>query len=204
MIHILTQSYAVIDPWFGRNECAIELDLGCGKGGFALDLAERYPERLVLASDVMLGRLRKVERRARHGDLGNIELLRANSVELVGYQLPAACVYRAHLLCPDPWPKARHRNKRLVTTDFLTRLARVLAPGGVFHFSSDHGPYLKDVKQIIARLPFFRPAPWLLSDITDLKTEFQLIWETAERKVPHLAYVRQHVGPDPTSGLASL
>ena len=41
----------------------VELDLGCGKGGFAAALAQSHPERIILAADVMLGRLRKVRKK---------------------------------------------------------------------------------------------------------------------------------------------
>ena len=129
MIHCLTNNYVTIDPWFGRPPCPIELDMGCGKGRFTLDLAALYPDRLVLGSDVMLGRLRRLARKIDRRGLRNIELLRANSLELVGYQLPDGCIRRLHLLCPDPWPKTRHRGRRLVTTDFLVRVARVLEHG---------------------------------------------------------------------------
>ena len=189
-IHMLTGTYRVIDPWFARDRCPIELDLGCGKGTFSADLAARFPGRLVLASDVMLGRLRKLRNKLQHRGLNNVELLRTNSRDLVGYQLPDACVNRLHLLCPDPWPKARHRHRRVITTDFMTRVARVLAPGGVFHFASDHAPYLHCLERILPALPCFHAAPDAIADIADLQTDFERVWRRDGRHVPHLAYVR--------------
>ena len=194
MIHLLTNTYAVIDPWFGRCPQPIELDMGCGKGRFALDLAAYYPDRLILGSDVMLGRLRRVARKVERRGLENVELLRAESIELVGYQLPDCSVRRLHLLCPDPWPKARHRHQRLITTDFLTRVARVLEPDGVLHIATDHTPYLLATKALLDALPFFAAAPDRLDDLRDLKTDFELTWEQRGKTVPHLAY-RRVMGP---------
>ena len=190
MIHLLTNTYQVIDPWFGRDQRPIELDLGCGKGRFALALAARYPERVILGSDVMLGRLRRLARKVDRRGLTNVELLRASNLELVHYQLPDGCIRRLHLLCPDPWPKARHRHKRLVTTDFLARVARVLELGGVLHVATDHEPYLDVFHGILQHLPFFQCDSSAVEDIADLKTDFELIWEEQGRRVPHLAYVR--------------
>lgn len=188
MIHILTGTYAVFRPGQGRNTEPAELDLGCGKGRFTLDLAARYPERTVLGADVMLGRLRKVARKAANRNLDNVELLRAANLELLAFQLPPASVRRAHLLCPDPWPKERHRDKRLVTTDFLCRLRRVLVPGGVLHLATDHEPYFVDWQRMLAALPFFVRDDAAIDDVADLKTDFELLWLKQGKPVPHMAF----------------
>jgi tRNA (guanine-N7-)-methyltransferase len=138
----------------------------------------------------MLGRLRKVAAKADRRGLRNLELLRANNLELVGYQLPDRSVQRIHLLCPDPWPKARHRHHRFITTDFLTRLARVLSPRGVLHLATDHLPYLDDIQRIVADMPLFHPAPEACDDVRDIKTDFELLWEAEGRSVPHLVFRR--------------
>lgn len=189
MVHIVTNTYSTLPPWFGHaGEMPIELDLGCGKGGFTLELAERYPERLVLGADLMLGRLRRLQRKVERRGLENVELLRAESLELVAFQLPDACVRRVHLLCPDPWPKNRHRAKRLVTSEFLGRVARVLVPDGVLHLSTDHPPYLAALRHIVDGLGIYRHAPDAMADIADLQTDFERQWRSRGKGVPHLCY----------------
>jgi tRNA (guanine-N7-)-methyltransferase len=194
-IHILTSRYDVIDPRFGRSaQPMLELDMGCGKGGFALALAARFPERLVLAADVMLGRLRKAARKGARQGLQNLELLRASNLELAGFQLPDACIDRLHVLCPDPWPKKRHGARRLLSSDFLSRLARVMKPGAVLHLATDDGEYLEIIKDTVAALPFFEPdlEKAGIADILDIQTDFEKRWLEMGRTVPHLAYTRKH------------
>lgn len=168
----------------------IELDMGCGKGSYALQLAERFPDRLIVASDVMLGRLRKLARRAGRRGLTNLRILRASHFELVGFQLPDNAVCRLHLLCPDPWPKQRHRGRRLTASDFLGRAARVIEPNGTLHVATDDVAYLSDITSLVERMPMFEPDPELarLRDILDLRTDFEQQWINRGRDVPHVSY----------------
>ena len=189
MLHDLCKTYAVIDPWFGRlPHVPIELDMGCGFGSFTLALAQRFPDRLVLGTDLNSNRLRKIEKKAALAGLANFGLLHTTSLPLVGFMLPNACIRRIHLLCPDPWPKDKHRGRRLVTSDFLTRVARVLEPGGVLHMSTDHQPYFDALVATADGLPFFERAPEAIADIVDIKTDFERIWTAQGKSVPHAAY----------------
>lgn len=45
------------------------------------------------------------------------------------------------VLHPDPWPKARHEKRRLLSADFLTTLAAHLAPQGQIIIGTDHWEY---------------------------------------------------------------
>ncbi len=55
--------------------------------------------------------------------------------------LPQASLSRAFMLFPDPWPKKRHRERRLFAPPLLTQMARLLRPGAEFRFASDIADY---------------------------------------------------------------
>lgn len=185
MIEILTNRYCRLTL---ERDRLIELDMGCGKGGFLLALAQRYPERLVVGTDVMLGRLRKVASRVKRQHIENIRLWRANNRELVEYQLPDSCINRLHILCPDPWPKARHRDRRLLNSDFLNRLPRIMADGGLIHIASDDDVYLELVRKNLSTVKGLGlDSLDAIGDILDIETEFEKQWKAAGKTVEHLA-----------------
>ena len=187
MITILTNTWETYE----LPPCAsgiVELDMGCGKGAYTLALAERYPERLVLGSDVMMGRLRRLDRKMVKRHLDNAHCLRASSLELVSFQLPPQCIDRIHLLCPDPWPKDRHVVKRLVTNDFLCRLPRILKVGGILHMSTDHAPYFDDWLRLVGQISLFELAPGAADDMADVKTDFEKIWLEQGKEVQHICW----------------
>ena len=186
MLQILTNTYSTFQLKSSHRK--IELDLGCGKGGFLLSIAAKYPSRLVIGADVMLGRLRKVSRKASRRNLLNVLLLRVNAWDLIGYQLPDHCIHRVHILCPDPWPKSRHRCKRLITSEFLGRLSTKIVPGGILHLSTDDSPYLSFMKDAITELGYYESNKEGLDDVKELKTDFEIKFEKEKKAVKHLLY----------------
>lgn len=70
--------------------------------------------------------------------------------------LPAASLDRVFVLFPDPWPKARHRKRRLVATPLLDQLARVMRPGAELRLATDIGDYARTMLAALMRHPAFR------------------------------------------------
>jgi tRNA (guanine-N7-)-methyltransferase len=56
-------------------------------------------------------------------------------------RLPDGSIQRVFLLYPDPWPKARHADRRFIRPENLDRLARVMADGGELRIATDHPVY---------------------------------------------------------------
>ena len=189
---ILNDRYVLLDDFLpGLQDRTVELDLGCGKGDFAVALASRFPDRVVLAADVMLGRLRKVVRKSRSegnggAPLDNLFFLRVEARHLLSIILPDSSLDRLHILCPDPWPKFKHKGHRLISSDFVAQIARVLKPGGVFHFSTDDVPYLNAASRNVETSGLFLPAePGAPADVADIRTEFETQWLAQGKTVAH-------------------
>lgn len=134
-IFVLTDRYAVLSDLMDLPEnVPVELDLGCGSGDFAVALAARCPERLVFAADIMLNRMRKVVSKCRRAGVSNVRFFRVEARHLLTIILPDACLDRLHVICPDPWPKNRHKGHRLISSDLMAQIFRVLKPGGHLPF----------------------------------------------------------------------
>ena len=180
VIDFLTGQFA---PWaFPATEQAVELDIGCGRGSFTCQVAARYPERVVIGADVMVGRVRSLDRRVSREGIDNIRVLRTDAWELVARHLPDAAISRVHIICPDPWPKGKHRGNRLVTSEFLGRLATKLVPGGTLHLATDDLPYLDFMHRAIDPMPIFARDDSRIADLADMQSDFERQW--AEQGIP--------------------
>ena len=166
------------------NTAPIEVDLGCGDGSFLIAMAQKYPERNFLGVERLLGRAKKVSRKAERAGLKNCKVLRLESKYVIEYLFPPKSIDRLHLLCPDPWPKERHHKRRLVQQDFLEVLYNTIKPGGEFCFKTDHPEYYEWVCEEMKTFKKFQVQDWPGDAFFYPKTDFQIQWE-AEGKPIH-------------------
>lgn len=126
------------DPFFSLSP---DLEIGGGKGMFAIRMARKGRKVLSLERDVssagaFLKRLLALEE---EGESLPVRILRKDFDEagdiLEGHLFP-----RIYLNFSDPWPKKRHEKRRLTFHPRLLRIASFLAPGGEIRFKSDQLP----------------------------------------------------------------
>ncbi|MGQ0846039.1 MAG: tRNA (guanine(46)-N(7))-methyltransferase TrmB [Sporichthyaceae bacterium] len=116
------------------------LDIGFGFGESLLALAAARPRQRVLGVEVHPpGQLRAMDRLVEIG-AENVRVLSADVTHLLPLLAPAS-LELVQAFHPDPWPKRRHAERRLISHRLLGRLVEVLAPGGMFHLVVDDDTY---------------------------------------------------------------
>ncbi|MCS7162901.1 MAG: tRNA (guanosine(46)-N7)-methyltransferase TrmB [Bacteroidia bacterium] len=112
------------------------LEVGCGKGEFAVFLAERYPAALVIGLDRRADRLAAGCRLAQQKNLANVYFWHGDALTLASAFNPGE-VEAIWLNYPDPYPKARQAKHRLTHPRFLWQYAYILQPEGKLHLRTD-------------------------------------------------------------------
>ncbi|MFQ5718054.1 MAG: tRNA (guanosine(46)-N7)-methyltransferase TrmB [Acidobacteriota bacterium] len=128
----------------------LEMEIGCGKGRFIIHCAEKYPGRNFLAVERARRYLNIARERARRRALPNLRLVRADADEIVQARLASGSLQAVHVLFPDPWPKKRHRKRRLFHPSFVEGIARVLADGGVLNVATDFTEYFERIDSLVS------------------------------------------------------
>jgi tRNA (guanine-N7-)-methyltransferase len=171
------------------NSNPVELDLGAGDGGFALAYAQLRPQTNLFAVERLLGRVRKIEKRAARAQLTNLRVLRLEMAYTVRYLLPPESVSVAHILFPDPWPKRRHWPRRLVQSGFVRDLGAAFKQGGELRFTTDHADYFETAQQAVAEAKVLeRAAEWDWS--RDPKTDFQRSFDAEGRATYRARWIK--------------
>lgn len=136
----------------------IVIEIGYGGGEHLARKAAEEPETGFIGCEVFTGGIGKMVQAMHAADLTNVRLFTDDALKLL-MQLPEASVDAVYLLYPDPWPKTRHHKRRFVSPTTLAELARVIRPGGTFHFATDIEDYADWTLAHIVRAPEFSFAP---------------------------------------------
>jgi tRNA (guanine-N7-)-methyltransferase len=116
------------------------LEAGFGAGEHLAVQAARYPDTLLLGAEPFVNGVAACLARLDDAKLANVRLHHGD-VRAVMQRLPDASIDRLYVLFPDPWPKTRHKKRRLIQDDFVAEAARVLKPGGRLRFATDWADY---------------------------------------------------------------
>jgi tRNA (guanine-N7-)-methyltransferase len=167
------------------------LEIGFGAGEHIAWQAAAAPDVTLIGCEVyrngIAALLSQVERRG----LGNIRIW-PDDARLLIDRLPDASLARVFLLFPDPWPKARHAERRFVGPANLASLARVMQPGAELRVATDDPTYLRWVLDHLPVHPAFRwqvrgPADWRTRPADWPPTRYE---EKALREGRRPAYLR--------------
>lgn len=130
------KDHPVKGHWAERfgNGAPIVLELGCGKGEYTIDLAQRDPSRNYIGVDIKGARLWKGAKFATENNLGNVAFLRTR-IELISAFFAPGEVSEIWLTFSDP--QMKRENARLSSPLFISRYLSFLKPGGTVHLKTD-------------------------------------------------------------------
>ena len=89
-----------------------------------------------------------------------------------------------YILFPDPWPKKRHKKRRIVNEEFLKKIIEILKKKGKIFFSTDNLDYFINVKTIMKNFPNIKVKK--INKIVTIKTKFYLKAEKKGNKINSL------------------
>jgi tRNA (guanine-N7-)-methyltransferase len=137
---------------FGRT-APLVVEIGSGVGESLVYAAQRHPEADFLGVEVYRpGNARTLAAILREG-LTNVRMVRADGVEVLEHWVEPGSLSQVWTFFPDPWPKTKHRKRRLVDDEFALLVARSLRPGGTWRLATDWAPYAQQMRDVIRACP---------------------------------------------------
>lgn len=173
-----------------------ELEVGSGKGLFLQSAFADCPVTNFLGIEIATGYARMCAGRLAVAGATNARIIHGDAQRLVRSMLPEASLAAIHVYFPDPWWKARHRKRRVLSLPFLEHAGRVLVSGGRLHVWTDVEEYFVEAMEAARQTGCFgapneEPARPAEHDL-DYRTHFerrtrlagQPVWRAVLHRVP--------------------
>ena len=131
---------------FGRS-APLVLDIGIGYGDSLTTAAAAEPDLDLIGADVHTPGIASTLARIESMELTNVRLLHGDALRFVE-RLAVGSLAGIRIYFPDPWHKARHRNRRMASEANIDRFCTLLMPGGTLHVATDIDDYAAQVRRL--------------------------------------------------------
>ncbi len=185
-----------LDPaaLFAERPGALRLEIGFGSGEHLAEQAAANPDIGFIGAEVFLNGVASLVRYIGERALTNVRVF-DNDARFLLPTLMDRSLARISLLFPDPWPKARHAKRRLISPAMLDECARVLAENGELRVASDHPIYVEWALRHGTAHPAFqwlasRPEDWRIRPADSAMTRYEQKALAQGRKPVFLSFRR--------------
>lgn len=177
---------------FFRNDNPIVLELGCGKGEYAVGLARKFSDRNFIGVDIKGARMWTGAKQSVEEGIGNVAFLRTSIELIVSFFAPEE-VSEIWITFPDP--QMKKTNKRLTSTRFLKLYREILKDGGLVHLKTD-SPFLYGYTDAMVRLNGFQTEvntgdlyhSGLADDILEIRTFYERQWLARGLSIKYISW----------------
>jgi tRNA (guanine-N7-)-methyltransferase len=140
------------------NSAGVTLEIGFGSGFATAEIAQANPNKNYLGVEVYrpgIGRLLwEIKTRA----LCNIRIIEYDAAHAAEKMIGASSLEAMHIFFPDPWPKKKHRKRRLIQRPFTETLVKCLKPGGYLYMATDWEDYANHALEELSATPGLKNA----------------------------------------------
>jgi tRNA (guanine-N7-)-methyltransferase len=162
---------------FGRD-CPLQLEIGFGQGEHLAGRAASLPQTGFIGCEPFMNGVGYLCQLMQEKALENLRIW-ADDVRLLLPHLPDGCLERVEILFPDPWPKSKHKKRRIVSRALLDELARLLPQGAVLQLATDNADYAAWMLELLALHPQFEwqarsPQDWKQPPADWVETKYQM------------------------------
>lgn len=121
---------------FFQNQLPIVLELGCGRGEYTVNLAEKFPEKNFIGIDWKGARLWRGAKTGVEKNIKNMGFLRIQIENIASFFGPDE-IDEIWITFPDPHLRESHDHKRLTSPRFLSLYRQFLKPGRFVNLKTD-------------------------------------------------------------------
>ena len=149
----LKNYYETVDKYKFKNfkeKSEYILDVGTGYGETSIFLAKQFPDKIVISCEKYIDGNITLLKNIKKNNINNILLHNGNVYNIIDIT-NKKYFNLVWIFFPDPWPKNRHVKRRLITSDFLIKLHKILRVNSEIYIATDSTIYVRFILNSIYR-----------------------------------------------------
>lgn len=129
----------------------VVVEIGSGMGEATAQIAKTFPDKGFIAIEVHRPGIGSLILRALQLEVKNLRMINEDC-HLILDLIKDSSVDVFHIFFPDPWPKTKHRKRRLINESFAAILAKKLRRGGVLRIATDWEDYAHQIEEVLSKV----------------------------------------------------
>lgn len=138
------------------NDNPVVLEIGCGMGETTAAIAEAHPEVNFIGCEIFPSGVGALSLLLEEKQLKNVRLFKHDAVEVVRDMIADGSLDGVHIYFPDPWRKARHHKRRLISPFLVDLLSPKLKTGAYLHCATDWENYAEQMMEVLSAAPLLK------------------------------------------------
>ncbi|GAB6189585.1 tRNA (guanosine(46)-N7)-methyltransferase TrmB [Marinitoga arctica] len=164
------------------NKRKIYVEIGFGSGEYMAALAKENPDINFIGFETSLTALYKAQVKFYKNNIKNARVIQGDARLLIRELFPSNSISKLIVNFPCPWPKQRHKERRIFIKSFINTLADVLKKGGTIELATDVDWYAHEVYNNFKDSEFFEEYDIIENFERPIKTKYELKWDKEGRK----------------------
>jgi tRNA (guanine-N7-)-methyltransferase len=176
------------------SKAPLAVEIGCGNGEYLVSWSHQHPTWNIVGIDVKLESIERSQARLFSHGIENVRVVRGDARFTLKEIFPDESLMFIIMNFPDPWPKEKHRQRRLITSDFVKILSALLQYQATFELVTDQ-LWFADA----ARVSFLDSDLFWVEELKEMTqrltpTKYERKWHEQNRKSYHfLAHKQKYI-----------
>ena len=158
-----------------NDPAKLNLEIGFGDGIFLFDQALNNLEEAFIGIEVFESGLTNTYKKIKKSNLKNLKLINGDVIEILSTNKSKNLFDLIIILFPDPWPKSKHKKRRLLKSDFFIVLQSLLKKDGKIIIKTDWQDYAEEIRETLNKLDYQHTHIYETSNLKELKTKYEKI-----------------------------
>lgn len=177
-----------------KNDHPVVVELACGKGEYAVNLAKLFPEKNFIGVDLKGNRIWRGAKTGVEEGINNLAFLRIQIEDLLDY-FGEKEIDEIWITFADPQPQISRERKRLTSPFFLSKYKLLLRDGGKINLKTDNDGLYNYTKEKVAELELLTHKDTdhlyqsdLVDEVLSIKTHYENIYLKKDKNINYIQF----------------